>query len=194
MQDDPASGHAESSDPWLHGKDPWSQARLAPSSSAAVPSAAAASKIEQVAEELGQNVKAVVQQQLAEQPSSASAPAEKRLQQLESGLQEVRIQNQKCESWFQTFGANVSNQAQEIKDIAKSVQQQQTEFGQLRGEVKSTVACAVAGMQQEMTSQISTQLASQFEKIQALFQEGQGVAACRGLAFSPVCWLCSVGW
>ena len=65
----------------------------------------------------------------------------------------------------------MSNQAQEIKDIAKSVKQQQSEVGQLRGEVQSTVASAVAGMQQEMTSQISTQLASQFEQIQALFNK-----------------------
>ena len=135
-------------------------------------SSAATTKLSQIEQGLRQDVKDLVQQQVsalvAEQPgtSSGSTKDSARLDKLESSVQEMRHQNQKFEEWFQKFG--------------HQVQQQQAEIAQVRQEVtahtsavQASVKSAVAGMQQEVSQSLGSQLAQQMEQIQALLAKKQ---------------------
>ena len=128
----------EAEDPWLHGKDPWSTFRAPPGLSQPKPAATAtspaASKLSQVRSELSAEVRQLVQESVAH--GSGSTPqTDKRIQQLEVGMQELRQQNGKFENWFATFGQQVSDTKAQIGEVRQAVASQQKDLAQVKGEV-----------------------------------------------------------
>ena len=154
-------------DPWSNGKDPWSLGQQSASSAPPGLAPAASSKLEQVAADLKQDVQHMIRAELNASASSSTDDVTQRIQRLEVGLQEVQAQGQKFEGWFQTFGGQVVQQALEIKDVSQALATQQQDLAKTRSEVQATVSHAVSGLQQSF----STQLASQFQQIEALFNK-----------------------
>ena len=160
-------------DPWSNGRDPWSKAKPAVDGLAAAsqPPSTAASKLEQISSDLRKDMHQIVKDHVSS--SSSSSVTEDRLQKLEVGLGEVKMQNQKFESWFATFGGKVSAQSDELKGLSGVVQSQKQEINSLRGEVQNTVSTAVQSLQTDLTQQLSAQLAGQLEQIQQMFHKKQ---------------------
>ena len=157
-------------DPWQGGRDPWSLAAPSENRQSAVPSAQSVSKWGQLETELKQDVQNLVQQAVAANhtaTASSSSGQGHRLCQLESGVQELRMQNQKFENWFQTFGQQVTDQSKSLTTLQQSVQRQQQELSQVRTEVTQ----AVTAVHTDVSQQLTTQLATQMERIQELFAE-----------------------
>ncbi|CAE7241535.1 aquIMA [Symbiodinium microadriaticum] len=150
LYDDPDVPQS-STDPWSGGRDPWSQARLPPglpapavpvATGAAQPSAAV-SKLTQVKSELQAGLATLVRKEVHAVTSSAATPntaQDDRIQKLEVGLNEVRMQNNKFEEWFQTFGTQMRQQAEQVLEVQQTVKSQQSELGNLRSEVTSSIA------------------------------------------------------
>ena len=174
-------------DPWSHGRDPWA-ASLVPappglSKPTAPPvSATSTSKFAQLKDDLATEVKTMVQQQVG---AVTAAPAigdehTARIKQLEVGFQELKLQGDKFEGWFQKFGAQVSSSNAKMQELAQTVTAQQQELSQVRGEVarqaevvEASVHRSVTAMQTEVSNQISSQIASQYEKLEALLAKRQ---------------------
>ncbi|CAE7246184.1 unnamed protein product [Symbiodinium necroappetens] len=174
LDDDPDEAPA---DPWAGGSDPWSLARppSAAASAPAAPSTAAVSKLAQIKADLKQDLQHLVNEQLeakqATKPPPGLSEHDHRLHQLEVGLNEVRQQNSKFEGWFQSFGAKVSDQAQQIETLTGTVKEQHQELAKVRTDVQATVQSAVLSLQSDLSAQMTTQLAGQLEQIQSLFAD-----------------------
>ena len=161
-------------DPWTEGADPWAQARSLPlpPKQESTATKGAQTKLKELEHRISTNLEDLVKQQVAERvpPPGLSLP-DPRLQQLEVSLTEVQQQNSKFEEWFQTFGARVSGQAQQLEQLQTTVQEQRQEIAKVRSEVRDTVKHEVGGMQQAMAQQMSSQFASQLEHIQAMLAD-----------------------
>ena len=148
--------------PWSNGRDPWSNAKPPHDITLPASQGSAASKLEQISTDFRKDMHQIVKEHVG---SSSSDPAtESRLRRLEVGLGEVKMQNEKFETWFATFGGKVS-------DLSGAAQSQKQEISHLRSEVQSSVASAVNGLQNDLTQQLSAQLAGQLEQIQAMFHK-----------------------
>ena len=173
-QDDEATDMP--ADPWAGGQDPWSAAKLAkdlpppPGLSLSRPvNTPAVSKLEQIGAELKQDLKGLVQTELANLPASngSQSQQEDRLRKLEVGVAEIRQQNTKFETWFSEFGKKVATQGQELGNLSQSVQQQSQAFTRLQSEVEATMSGAVGKLQSDMTAQLQ----GQFEQLQSLLAD-----------------------
>ena len=149
-------------DPWSNGRDPWSKAKPPHDITLPASQGSAASKLEQISTDLRKDMHQIVKEHVGS--SSSDSATESRLHRLEVGLGEVKMQNEKFETWFATFGGKVS-------DLSGAVQSQKQEISHLRSEVQSSVASAVNGLQSDLTQQLSAQLAGQLEQIQAMFHK-----------------------
>ena len=168
LYDDPEAP-ASSTDPWAGGRDPWSLARPPPglpapsaATSSAVPTPAAESKLSQVKTELQAGIATLVRKELQSAIHSASPDPgqDARILKLEAGLNEVRMQNNKFEEWFQTFGTQMRQQASQVVEVQQAVAAQQTDLGSLRSEVTSSITQAVSSFRSEMSQQFAAQTAS----------------------------------
>ncbi|CAE7506880.1 aquIMA [Symbiodinium sp. CCMP2456] len=170
LYDDP-DVPSSSSDPWAGGQDPWSLARPppglpAPATSAATGSAtpsAAVSKLSQVKTELQSNLATLVRKEVQAATSAASIPdpvSDERIQKLEVGLKEVRVQNSRFEEWFQKVGSEMQQQAQQVAEVQQIVASQKAELGSLRSDVSTSILQAVTALRNDMSDQFATQTAS----------------------------------
>ncbi|CAE7278596.1 unnamed protein product [Symbiodinium natans] len=167
-------------DPWSDGQDPWAKARqqfAPPPGLSLVKSSQPSpgpSKLEQLGSELKQDLRSLMQTELASRSAgqdSVSSAQEARLEKLEVGMKELQEQNRKFEGWFATFGNRVSEQATTIQGVQHTLQSQSQDIHRLRSDVEMTVGNAVGQLQADMTQQLSAQLAGQLEQIQALFAD-----------------------
>ena len=164
-------------DPWAGGLDPRSAAK--PSSAAppsvAASSSAAVTKLSQIQSDLKQSLQDVVRKEIEALQSAEPPPGlfehDHRLHQLEVGLTELRHQNTKFEGLFQTFGTTVADQAKQLEGLAGTVTEQHRELAKVKTELQASVHSAVLGLQTEISTQMSAQLAGQMEQIQALFSD-----------------------
>ncbi|OLP89203.1 LINE-1 reverse transcriptase-like [Symbiodinium microadriaticum] len=192
-----ASTASSMADPWAGGNDPWSQYRQPgppPGLEKVQPSMEVDSqesakplvtkKLQQVEDKLRANMEQAVKQQFEQHKADAQDQPgheqERRMQKLEVGLAELQQQNTKFEGWFQSFGTQVDQNAQELKGLQSAVQHQQAELVAVQDQVatqgqqvQQTVAQAVQVLQQDMTTQLSTQLGAQLEHMKLLFR-GRG--------------------
>ena len=163
----------EEPDPWAEGRDPWATARQPPQLAAS--STETVSKIAQLEAGLKQDLQDIVQRKLDERDAAAPSPEmtdqDRRLHALETSLTEVQHQGQKFESWFQSFGTRVSDQASQLDALRNTVQEQQVELGRVRTEVQQSVQSAASTLQTNMTDQMAKQLAAQMVQIQGLFAD-----------------------
>ena len=143
----------EEPDPWAEGRDPWATARQPPQLAAS--STETVSKIAQLEAGLKQDLQDIVQRKLDERAAAAPPPEmtdqDRRLHALETTLTEVQHQGQKFESWFQSFGTRVSDQASQLDALRNTVQEQQVELGRVRTEVQQSVQSAASTLQTNMT-------------------------------------------
>ncbi|CAE7342035.1 aquIMA [Symbiodinium sp. CCMP2592] len=169
LYDDPEVPQS-SADPWAGGRDPWSLSRPPPglpapaasSQQCPAPPSAAVSKLTEVKSELQANLATVVRKEVQAATSSVKAadPNDARIQQLEVGLNEVRMQNSKFEEWFQTFGTQMRQQATQVVEVQKAVSAQQGEFSALKSDVTTSIAQAMNSLQSDMQKQFASQTAS----------------------------------
>ena len=159
LLDDPDLTDADV-DPWSNGRDPWSKAKPPQDATFPASQGSAASKLEQISTDLRKDMHQIVKEHVGSRPSDSAT--ESRLRKLEVGLGEVKMQNEKFETWFATVGG---------KDLSGAVQSQKQEISHMRSEVQSSVASAVNGLQSDLTQQLSAQLAGQLEQIQAMFHK-----------------------
>ena len=175
LDDDPDT--ASSADPWSHGRDPWSKARIPDVSRPDTQmSQTARSKYEQLENGLKQDIKqdleTMIRKQIQDQaPPPGLSEHDKRVHALEVGMNELKHQNSKFESWFQSFGTRVNDQVSEMAELKKTVHEQQQVLAKVQTDVQTTVQTEVRSLQAEMTTQLSSQLAGQMEQIQALFAD-----------------------
>ena len=160
-------------DPWLAGGDPWALARPAaatpPRTEQALPSAAR-TKWNALEHGIKDDVQALIRQERTTWEAGHKSN-EDRFQKLEAGMAELQHQNQKFEGWFQTFGAQVGEQATSLQHLSASVKQQQTELQQVKGDVERSVTAAVTNLTAEVTNQMAAQLQGQMQQIQELFAD-----------------------
>ncbi|CAE6966038.1 aquIMA [Symbiodinium sp. CCMP2592] len=169
LYDDPEVPQS-SADPWAGGRDPWSLSRPPPglpapaasSQQCPAPPSAAVSKLTEVKSELQANLATLVRKEVQAATSSVKAadPNDARIQQLEVGLNEVRMQNSKFEEWFQTFGTQMRQQATQVVEVQKAVSAQQSEFSALKSDVTTSIAQAMNSLQSDMQKQFASQTAS----------------------------------
>ena len=175
LGDDPDT--ASSADPWSHGRDPWSKARTTdmPRPDTQM-SQTARSKYEQLESGLKQDIKqdleTMIRKQIQDQaPPPCLTEHDRRVHALEVGVNELKHQNSKFESWFQSFGTRVNDQVSEMAALKKTVHEQQQALAKAQTDVQATAQTEVRSLQAEMTTQLSSQLAGQMEQIQALFAD-----------------------
>ena len=176
-----ASSSATSHDPWVVGPDPWSQARLpAKPVHASAASTTTTSRLSQLEASLQQSVKDQVQRSIAAKTEVPTADPEqsKRIQRLEAGAHELQLQTAKFEGWFSSFGKQVADTGAQLEEVQQAVRSQQRDIQQIQGDlskqadlVQATVRNAVGSTQQEVSTQLATQLSSQFEQITALLSK-----------------------
>ena len=170
-----SSAPAQESDPWNDGNDPWSQFRPPPGLSLSKPgvssvAVASTAKIDQLREELQGGITEMVQKQVSALAGSATQH-EARLTKLETGMNELRLQNNKFEDWFSKFGQQASQTSAQVQEVTKAVAHQKQEITHLHGEVakqSDTLQGAVGQLQRDLNQQISAQLSAQLEQIQGL--------------------------
>ncbi|CAE7670713.1 unnamed protein product, partial [Symbiodinium sp. CCMP2456] len=166
---------ASSADPWTGGRDPWSQSRATSSAppGQASSSSEATTKLSQIEIDLKQNLQQMLDRTLEARDAAGPPPGlsdhDKRLHSLETSVNELRHQGTKFESWFQSFGTQVNDQAQQLTALQGTVQEQQVALGRVQTEVQHTVQTAVGSLQSELTHQMAAQLAGQMEQITELF-------------------------
>ena len=194
---DGATASSSAADPWAGGNDPWSQYRQLgppPGLEKVQPSMEVDSqepakplvtkKLQQVEDKLRADMADAVRLQLEQHKAATQEQPdheqERRMQKLEVGLAELQQQNTKFEGWFQSFGTQVDQNAQELKGLQSAMQHQQAELVAVQDQVtnqgqqvQQTVAQAVQVLQQDMTTQLSTQLGAQLEHMKMLFR-GRG--------------------
>ena len=117
-------------------------------------SATSATKYAQLKDDLATEVKTLVQQQVgAASHSSADTEVQTaRIRQLEVGFQELKLQGDKFEGWFQKFGAQVSSSNSKLQELAQTVTAQQQELAQVRGEVSRQAEVAEASVHRSVTA------------------------------------------
>ena len=178
---DDGEGPEGDSDPWANGRDPWAISRSEPAgqpgltaisgTAANIPSTAE-TKLSQLRQDLAAQVKDLVQEQVANRPASSQETVhETRLQKLEVGVQELQLQNSKFETWFQKFGQQVAATGQQVQEVASAVVQQKTELVQVQTEVARQAEAVQTSVQQavgHMQAEVSHQIGSQFERLEAL--------------------------
>ncbi|CAE7833753.1 unnamed protein product [Symbiodinium sp. CCMP2592] len=173
LDDDPDEPAETPIDPWSEGPDPWAKARssqqLRPEPAA---SSQVVSKLQTLREDLTQDLQEEVRKQVqAFTPPPGLTAQDQRINELEVGINELRHQNTKFESWFQSFGTKVTDQASQIGQLTATVQEQQGELVKVRSELQTTVKTEVSSLQSALTNQMSAQLAGQLEQIQALLAD-----------------------
>ena len=91
-------------------------------------------------------------------------------------MQELQLQNSKFENWFSSFGKQVADTNTCLTEVQHAVRSQQADIQRIQGDMaqqadllQSSVRAAVGSMQHEVSTQLATQLSSQFEQIQSLF-------------------------
>ena len=159
-------------DPWIDGGDPWSQAKASSEhivrSEARQPSSGA-TKLAEIEAALRADFQELKQQVTL--PTPVASNSDRRIAALKVGFTEMRQQNAKFEEWFQTFGSKVNDQAADMQTLQSTVAEQRQELEQCKADVKHSVSQAVGSLQQDLSAQMTVQLQSQFEQIQALFSE-----------------------
>ena len=107
---------------------------------------------------------------------SASPEQSQRIQKPEISMQELQLQKSKFENWFSSFGKQVADTNANLAEVQNAVRSQQVDIQRIQGDmaqqadlVQSTVRAAVGSIQHEVSTQLATQLSSQFEQIQSLF-------------------------
>ena len=160
-------------DPWQNRTDPWSKARSSSDGGKVTAvSLPVAAKLDKLESGLKQEMQSIVRKELADsQSSSASTEHEARFKKLEVGMSELKLQNQKFEGWFQSFGKQVNEQSGALAAVHSTLQSQQQELSQVCQDMQTTVASAVGSVQSELAKQLASQLAGQFEQIQELFAD-----------------------
>ena len=95
-------------------------------------------------------------------------------------MQELRQQNGKFETWFATFGQQVSDTKTQIGEVQQAVTGQQQELAQVKGEVAKqsdvilqSVQQAVGAMQHGLSEQLAKQHTKQFAELEALLSKRQ---------------------
>ena len=95
-----------------------------------------------------------------------SSGSEQRFRQLECGLQELKAQNSKFETWFQEAGARSQQQAETLKAVQGTLQAQQQEICAVRSDLTQGMQQAISGLKLDLSGQISSQLDGHLEQIQ----------------------------
>ena len=187
LDDDTQPAAMQEDDPWSGGRDPWSRPPpgLVPVAPFASQPTAAASKLDQLRSELAQDVQAMVHKSVSDFSSQASAStasgqAEQRIQRLEVGVEELKQQNSKFESWFQSFGTQVADAKSSIQEVQCVVALQQQDLVSVKAEVAkqaeaihTSVQQAVGHMQTGLSEQLAVQHQAQFQQIEALLAKRQ---------------------
>ena len=127
-----------------------------------MPTPAAATKLAEIKHELQAGLATLVHKEV-HSLANASAPdqgQDARIQKLEAGLTEVRLQNNKFEEWFQTFGMQMQQQASQVVEVQQAVAAQKSDLGTLRSEVTTSITQAVSSFRTEMSQQFAAQTAS----------------------------------
>ena len=182
IYDDGEPGPSES-DPWVLGPDPWARAATAikPPPGLSIPPAgatAASSKLDKLRQELKDGVTETVQSEWQRQGASAlkdlSASQEDRFKKLEVSVSELRMQNEKFEGWFSSFGKQVSDNASHLQALDGRLEKQQCQLSQVHSEVSRTAEAVnqtVTSAVGALGAQLGEQLQAQMKQQTALLQE-----------------------
>ena len=174
--EDPPATAATPWDPWQGGQDPWSKARLGappglphPPTSVAAPNGSSSTKLDQLKHELSADLSGLVKAQVAASNSRIEADqsaTEQRFQKLECGLQELKAQNTKFETWFQEAGARSQQQADTLQAVQSTLQAQKQEISAVRSDLTQGMQQAIGSLKLDLSGQISSQLDGHLEQIQ----------------------------
>ena len=182
IYDDGEAGPSET-DPWTTGPDPWSRAAssvrpppgLPPPSQA---STATGTKLARLREELQADVEEKVQSECHKHGQATfkdfAASQEDRFRKLEVSVSELRMQSEKFEGWFSSFGKQVSENSSQIKAVNGKIAQQQSQLTQVHSEVSRTAEVVNQSVQAAvgaLGTQLGEQLQAQLQKQTSLLQE-----------------------
>ncbi|CAE7649575.1 unnamed protein product [Symbiodinium sp. CCMP2456] len=163
-------------DPWANGQDPWALARAPPGLPAPATSSTTTSKFEQLRSELATGVTELVQQQVsasAQAVSDHTSAHDARLAKLETTVHELQLQGTKFESWFQSFGQQVSTVQTAVAAQQSEIAQVKQEVSQQADSVQKCVQAAVGSLGLDISSQLQKQLEEQSSRLEALLAKKQ---------------------
>ena len=132
----------------------------------------------QLREELQANVAESVQSECQKQGQATlkdfAAAQEDRFRKLEVSVSELRMQSEKFEGWFSSFGKQVSENSSQIKAVNSKIEQQQGQLTQVHSEVSRTAEVVNQSAQAAvgaLGTQLGEQLQAQLQKQTSLLQE-----------------------
>ena len=145
------------------------------------PVSAATAKLDQLKEEIQSGVTALVRKewQACGQAVVESASSQNpRLQALEVAVTELQAQAGKFEDWFSTIGQKVSAQEESQKQVAATLQAQQTQLSSVQSDVartaeaiQTTVTSAVSNLGNQLGEKIGSQMAQQTAMLESILQQ-----------------------
>ena len=173
------SSHA-ATDPWLQAdKDPWKAAsqKSAPSGK---------SHLQEVTGSIKDELTAAMQQKFAELQQSKThgeaggdeqqAKNTKRFEQIETSIGEMKAQQQQFTGWFNTLGQQVQAAEASIQGIQYTMSTHQSELQGRHHEIKNVsdhVGHAVQNALKNHKSEVSHDLDTRFDRLEALFSKKQ---------------------
>ena len=117
----------DQADPWAAWNDPWAKGHRAPMMDD--PMTPATTRLDAVQEELQQRIE-----------SKVSADNEERFSKLEVGMEELKQQGLKHESWFRDAAAANAATQKHLKDLTMQVKENQSEIGQVKTDIQAGFA------------------------------------------------------
>ena len=168
-----SSGAQGSSDPWWRGQqDPWGNYTNRPQGQESQP-AAHRSHLDEIKETLVTDVKTAIRKELEQQVLDTAGDAtmdeasSARIAELESGMTEIRAQQDKLFTWMGEAGSKMKQHEHMIGEVQKSVNQQQKEMSQLGSSFANSIKTIKTEIQADMTSNFDTQ----FSRLEALLEK-----------------------
>ena len=163
-----------SEDPWAAGNDPW--AKYAASSSSG---AATIDKFKQLKEQLTEELRSTVRQELedtsmhvdsaAEIDAQFQVQTEQRFASLETDLQELKAQNVTFQSWFQESAQADKRLQGQLQEMHTQVVNQQNDLEAVKNELASQTG--TAGQMREELSQVRSEMTGSFSRLEALLEK-----------------------
>ena len=166
-------------DPWTEAEqDPWRAFRPsggATGSKAAVEVSHGHKKLDNLTSELKKDLQAELRQELQSFTSQGADPMmEQRMVQLESGMIELRHQNENFAGWFKDMGSKYQTLTTAVGDIQQATNQQRQDLQHLGNEINKTqthLQAALTTSLGEVKQELGNEMAKRFDTFEAMLSK-----------------------
>ena len=177
-----SSSTSAKQDPWmLAGNDPWQNWQPKSNMLSKAATAPVQARIDEVTNELKANMKSYIQEELQQTDGAASgssgkldayqSSADRRLNKLETGMQELQVQNTKFQAWFQETGTRLQSSEQQLQIMSSALETTNADVRTVKQEVQASSEAmkgAFEGMQASLSKDLDSKLSGFADRMEGM--------------------------